>query len=213
MNVIPRVTFVLGVLLITTNGAADVRAPRVVSPHNADGYSMTTFGDFHRWRDLARDERAWEIYKYLADMGHWHCNAAREVRLNEPADELFVRYFGDPAINNFKIYAHCVENRPKIAGPVVITHTWVENGTEKTKRVELEAPREYEIVAGADPVDGSIEIAVPSDGPMEDYQTMQAVNSHTPSWVEPMREVHKRFTGERGTFSQFGDSITDSRAF
>ena len=45
----------------------DVRAPRVVSAHQADAYSMKTFGDFHRWRDLAGDERAWEIYKYLID--------------------------------------------------------------------------------------------------------------------------------------------------
>ena len=28
-----------------------------------------------------------------------------------------------------------------------------------------------------------------------------------------MRAVHARFTGQRGTFAQFGDSITDSRAF
>jgi hypothetical protein len=34
-----------------------------------------------------------------------------------------------------------------------------------------------------------------------------------PDWVEPMREVHARFSGESGTFSQFGDSITNSRAF
>jgi len=32
-------------------------------------------------------------------------------------------------------------------------------------------------------------------------------------WVRPMAEVHDRFTGEAGTFAQFGDSITDSRAF
>ncbi len=35
----------------------------------------------------------------------------------------------------------------------------------------------------------------------------------TADWVEPMRRVHARFTGQPGTFAQFGDSITDSRAF
>lgn len=34
-----------------------------------------------------------------------------------------------------------------------------------------------------------------------------------PDWVEPMRKVHARFSGDSGTFAQFGDSITDSRAF
>ena len=32
-------------------------------------------------------------------------------------------------------------------------------------------------------------------------------------WVEAMRQVHARFKGEKGTFAQFGDSITVSRAF
>jgi hypothetical protein len=33
------------------------------------------------------------------------------------------------------------------------------------------------------------------------------------SWVEPMKQVHARFTGKPGTFAQFGDSITVSMAF
>ena len=34
-----------------------------------------------------------------------------------------------------------------------------------------------------------------------------------PAWVEPMREVHARFTGQPGTLALFGDSITVSLAF
>jgi hypothetical protein len=34
-----------------------------------------------------------------------------------------------------------------------------------------------------------------------------------PAWVEPMRKVHARFTGEKGTLAQFGDSITVTLAF
>lgn len=32
-------------------------------------------------------------------------------------------------------------------------------------------------------------------------------------WVGPMKEVHARFSGEKGTFAHFGDSITVSMAF
>jgi len=32
-------------------------------------------------------------------------------------------------------------------------------------------------------------------------------------WIEPMKQVHARFTGNRGTFALFGDSITVSLAF
>ena len=35
----------------------------------------------------------------------------------------------------------------------------------------------------------------------------------TDYWVEPMREVHKRFKGEAGTLTQYGDSITVTMAF
>jgi hypothetical protein len=39
-------------------------APRVLSPHNADAYSMRTFAEFPRWRDLKGDARVYEVYKY-----------------------------------------------------------------------------------------------------------------------------------------------------
>lgn len=164
---------------------------------------------------VAAPEDFQEIYRseMPTDMGHWHYNAAREVRLAKPAERLFVRYFGDPAVNNFKIYAHCVDKEPKSSSPVIVTHTWTEAGTEKTRRVELSGTGDYEIVAGPAPVDKSIEIAVPSDGPVEIAQAPQPRIAESPDWVEPMREVHARFSGERGTFAQFGDSITDSRAF
>src|SRR5213078_3242876 len=34
-----------------------------------------------------------------------------------------------------------------------------------------------------------------------------------PEWAAPMRGVHARFTGQKGTFAQFGDSITVTHAF
>ncbi|HZO90919.1 MAG TPA: right-handed parallel beta-helix repeat-containing protein [Chthonomonadaceae bacterium] len=34
-----------------------------------------------------------------------------------------------------------------------------------------------------------------------------------PSWQESMQKVHARFTGQKGTFAQFGDSITVTQAF
>ena len=80
MKVKRYVAFALSIFLTVDYAVADVRAPRVVSPHNADGYRMKTFGDFHRWRELAGDERAWEIYKYLVNTrtGVFHMSEVRE---------------------------------------------------------------------------------------------------------------------------------------
>jgi hypothetical protein len=42
-------------------------SPRILSPHNADTYSLKTFAQFERWRDLSGDAKVFEIYQYLAD--------------------------------------------------------------------------------------------------------------------------------------------------
>jgi hypothetical protein len=47
--------------------SAREHAPRVLSPHHADAYSMRSFAQFPRWRDLHGDAKVYEIFKYLAD--------------------------------------------------------------------------------------------------------------------------------------------------
>ncbi len=54
-------------LLITTSADARTYAPRIVSEHNADAYSMKTFAEHPRWRDLSGDTKAWEMFSYLTD--------------------------------------------------------------------------------------------------------------------------------------------------
>jgi hypothetical protein len=107
-----------------------------------------------------------EVYRadLPADTSHWHCNAHREIRLDPPAERIYVQYVGDPALNNFHIYAHCLDDARPSARPVTITHLWREPGGSKTKTVTLKQPGPYEIATGGDPVCESIEIAVPSDG-------------------------------------------------
>ena len=53
--------------LAAAPAAAAEFAPRVLSPHNADAYSMKTFAQYARWKDLAGDAKVYEVYKYLAD--------------------------------------------------------------------------------------------------------------------------------------------------
>jgi hypothetical protein len=104
-----------------------------------------------------------EVYRaeVPADQGHWHYNVDREVRLEKPAKVVYLRYVGDPGVNNLRIYVHCVDDRPRTGG-VVITHRWSEKGERKTRTVRLKGPGAYEVVAGAEPVNESVELAVPS---------------------------------------------------
>src|SRR5262249_57529707 len=62
-----------------------------------------------------------------ADQDHWHYNVDREVRLDRPARTVFVRYSGDPGVNNLCIYAHCLDDRPRAPAVVRVTHTCVED--------------------------------------------------------------------------------------
>jgi hypothetical protein len=111
-------------------------------------------------------ERFVEIYRadVPADTEHWHCNAHCEVRLEKPAESVLVRYVGDPALNNFCVYAHVLDDGRRSAVPVRITHVWTEKGLRKSKSVALQQPGPYSVVAGSGPADESIEISVPSDG-------------------------------------------------
>lgn len=104
-----------------------------------------------------------EIYRSVipTDCNHWNTNADREVRLPRPARTLYIRYVGDPAVNNLRIYAHCVEDHALPHAPVTITHGWHENWRARTQRVTLRGPGAYEVVCEGEPVDDFVQISVP----------------------------------------------------
>ena len=94
-------------------------------------------------------------------VNHWHYNAAREVRLEKPVGRLLVRYHGDPALNNFAIYAHCIADAATQLSPLHVTHVWEEDGHRKSESRILPGPGDYEIQTTVPPKNVSIEIAVP----------------------------------------------------
>ncbi len=93
---------------------------------------------------------------------HWHYNAAREVMLDKPAKSLFVRYAGDPALNNFAIYAHCLPDHEPERLPVRVTHIWSEDGQPKQIGVTPGRDGKYEVTADGQPTNESIELSVKS---------------------------------------------------
>jgi hypothetical protein len=105
-----------------------------------------------------------EFYRADVPVGqnHWHYNADVEVKLDKPAGTVYIRYVGDPGVNNLRIFAHCVEEKPALTTPVTITHAWREKGELKRKTVSLEKPGPYEVTADDDPVDEYVELSVPS---------------------------------------------------
>jgi hypothetical protein len=105
-----------------------------------------------------------EIYRaeVPTDNDHWNYNADREVRLDSPVRTVYVRYVGDPALNNIRIYAHCVDDQPRPASPVRVHHVWREAGVSKSKTFTLREPGPYTITCEQDPEDEAIQLMVPS---------------------------------------------------
>jgi hypothetical protein len=95
------------------------------------------------------------------DQGHWHYNADREVRLSRPARRVYIRYTGDPAVNNVRVYAHCLDDQAPPPSPVRITHAWRENGALKTKQITMPGPGTYDVVVENEPEDEYLSLSVP----------------------------------------------------
>jgi hypothetical protein len=109
-----------------------------------------------------RDFRQFYHSEIPTDQSHWHYNVDREVKLEQPAKAVFLRYVGDPGVNNLRIYAHCIDDDPPRQAPVLVTHAWKENGSLKTQRVTLTKPGPYDITTTAEPADEYVELAVAS---------------------------------------------------
>jgi len=96
------------------------------------------------------------------DTEHWHYNAAREVRLEEPAEAIFVRYRGDPALNNFHIHAHCIDDVSPQRPVLEVAHHWREGERERRFSTRLAEPAAYEVVCEGEPENLSVVLSVPS---------------------------------------------------
>ena len=95
---------------------------------------------------------------------HWHYNVDREVKLDRPAGAIYVRYDANPALNAYRLIAHCQEDAPFQPTPLTVKHTWTEGGQphEHSQTLDPVASR-YQVQAGQDPVNVSIEFSVPSE--------------------------------------------------
>lgn len=95
---------------------------------------------------------------------HWHYNVDREIKLKQPADAVYVSYDANPALNSYRLIAHCQDETPSNPTPLKVTHAWTEDGQPREYSQTIDATSErYQVTAGQNPVNVSIELAVPSE--------------------------------------------------
>ena len=95
---------------------------------------------------------------------HWHYNVDREVKLDKPANSVYVEYEANPSLNTYRMIAHCLDDQPRPAMPLTVKHVWTEGDTPKEHSQTLDAAGRYDVTAAADPVNTLIELSVPSSG-------------------------------------------------
>lgn len=105
-----------------------------------------------------------EIYKSKNPdwINHWRYNYDTTVKLDQPAEKVYVRYFGRPGVNTLRACAHlapAVKHDPA----VVITHGFELDGKPAEKVVELAQPGDYTVECAGEKVENVfIKVAKPS---------------------------------------------------
>ncbi|MBA7477758.1 hypothetical protein ES707_13172 [subsurface metagenome] len=104
-----------------------------------------------------------EIYKSSVPTwtNHWRCNWDTDVVLDKPAEQVYVKYTGDPGLNTIRACLHLLPKQTPKTG-LQITHGFSINGRLQTKTIDLDKPNDYTIECESEPENVFIEMTVPS---------------------------------------------------
>ncbi len=104
-----------------------------------------------------------EIYRSAVPtwVSHWRYNWDTDIRLDQPAEVVYVKFHGDPGLNTMRACLHLLPKDPPSTG-VRITHTYDIDGRRYEKTVDLAEPAAYTISCDGDPENVSVTIAAPS---------------------------------------------------
>jgi len=112
---------------------------------------------------VGRPENFKEIYKSTVPtwVNHWRCSWDTDVVLDEPSEEVYVRYTGDPGLNTVRACLHLLAERPPRTF-VRIVHGYRINGQLNRKTVDVRRPMSYTVQCDGQPENVFVEISVPS---------------------------------------------------
>jgi hypothetical protein len=104
-----------------------------------------------------------EVYRASVPtwVNHWRYNWDTDVRLDRPAETVYVKFHGDPGLNVMRACLHLLPPGPPRTA-VRITHAYRIDGQPREETVELAEPTAYTIDCDGDPENVSITIGVPS---------------------------------------------------
>jgi len=104
-----------------------------------------------------------EIYRSEVPewVNHWRYQWDQDVCLPEPAETVYVRYTGAPAVNVLRATLHQIAPRPPQQA-VQITHGYLIGGRPMEKTVDLTGPSDYTVIVDGEPENVFLRMTVPS---------------------------------------------------
>ena len=104
-----------------------------------------------------------EVYRSAVPtwVSHWRYNWDTDIRLDQPAEVVYVKFHGDPGLNTMRACLHLLPKDSPSAN-VRITHTYDIDGRRHERTVDLAEPAAYTVSCDGDPENVSVTIAVPS---------------------------------------------------
>ncbi len=115
----------------------------------------STAGPDGPWKEAARSRVPdWVV--------HWHYGMDPDVVLDEPAEIVYLKYVGDPAVNQIWVYAHCQGRTESNKNPIKVTHCYEQDGEIQERSFQFSGKSEYTINCETEPVDRFIRFELPS---------------------------------------------------
>ncbi len=105
-----------------------------------------------------------EVYRSLVPtwVNHWRYNWDTDIRLDRPAEVVYVRFHGDPGLNTMRACLHLLPKESPTTR-VQVTHEYLMDGHAYRRVQNLAGPAAYTIDCEGDPENVSVTIAAPSD--------------------------------------------------
>ena len=112
---------------------------------------------------VGQPENFKEIYKSSVPtwVNHWRYNWDEEVILESPAEQVYVKFTGNPGLNTIRACLHLLPKDPPKTN-VRIEHGYKIAGQLQNDTFELNSPKTYSINCTAEPENIFIKISVPS---------------------------------------------------
>ncbi len=104
-----------------------------------------------------------EIYRSAVPtwVSHWRYNWDTDIRLDQPAEAVYVRFHGDPGLNTMRACLHLLPKNSPSTG-IRVTRAYDIDGRRYEKAVDLAGPAAYTVSCDGDPENVSVTMAVPS---------------------------------------------------